>query len=242
VAAPVAKQEVAELNIRELSMKDRVLLHMEKMHLGFMSGRMLLVKADLHLERGHRYGLVGQNGAGKTTLMRRIAKKDMPDFPVTLNVVFVEHEISGEAVNLTVTEFMLVAGAKQGIGDMNETRAHSILTTVGFDPEMQSKSVKELSGGWRMRLAIAQALLSDADILCLDEPTNHLDVHAVAWLEKFLSSLNDVCVVVVSHDPSFLDAVVTDVVLITNQQLTNFHGNFTAFTTQQSGFTIEDLK
>jgi ABC-type multidrug transport system ATPase subunit len=244
VVAPVVVPEVAvaELNFREMSMKDRVLLHMEQMHLGFMSGRMLLVKTDLHLERGHRYGLVGQNGAGKTTLMRRIAKKDMPSFPVSLNVVFVEHEIAGDQVNKTVTEFMMAAGARQGIADLDEERARSILATVGFGEDKRTSSVKELSGGWRMRLAIAQALLSDADILCLDEPTNHLDVHAVAWLEKFLSGLNDVCVVVVSHDPSFLDAVITDVVLIKEQQLNTFHGNFTDFTQQQSHFTMEDLK
>ena len=73
---------------------DGLLVRMEDMHLGFGSGRILLMHTGLVLKKGHRYGLVGQNGSGKTTLMRRIALKDMPGFPKQVKVMFVEHEIS----------------------------------------------------------------------------------------------------------------------------------------------------
>lgn len=219
-----------------------VLVHMEDMHLGFMNGRMLLQKTMLHLEKGRRYGLVGQNGAGKTTLMRRIAQKDMPGFPQHLNVIYVEHEIAGDSVKKSVVAFIVAVAEQLGLEGDVEGRVREILSSVGFEQTMQDGPLEELSGGWRMRLAIAKALLSKADILLLDEPTNHLDVHAVGWLENFLSSLAEVCVVVVSHEPTFLDAVCTDTILIRDSKLDFFEGNFTSFTSQQENFTLADLR
>lgn len=68
------------------------------------------------------------------------------------------------------------------------TRASVILAGLGFDKEMQDKATKEFSGGWRMRIALAQALFCEPDLLLLDEPTNHLDVVALTWLEEFLNN------------------------------------------------------
>jgi elongation factor 3 len=150
----------------------------------------------------------------------------------------VEHEISGELVTMTTREFMLAAAKKQGAESDGVT---AVLERMGFDAAMQERPVQELSGGWRMRLALAKAMLSECDILCLDEPTNHLDVHAVAWLEGFLSSLT-ICVVVVSHQPSFLDAVVTDMLFIHEQQLRCFSGSYTQFCQQEPLFNLQQAE
>jgi elongation factor 3 len=111
---------------------------------------------------------------------------------------------------------------------------------MGFDTDKQAQGVQELSGGWRMRLALAQAMLSEMDVLCLDEPTNHLDTKSVNWLQAYLADLGHVTLVVVSHEPSFLDAVVTDMLHICEQELTAHPGTFTEFLTN-TGATLESL-
>ena len=83
--------------------------------------------------------------------------------------------------------------------DNAEARAAQLLAGLGFDVDMQGKPTKEYSGGWRMRIVLAQALFLKPDLLLLDEPTNHLDVHALTWLEVFLASW-DRTVLIVSHD------------------------------------------
>lgn len=83
------------------------------------------------------------------------------------------------------------------------------LESVGFTPEMRQKPIASLSGGWKMKLALARAMLWNADILLLDEPTNHLDVTNVAWLENYLTHLPTVTSIIVSHDSGFLDNVCT---------------------------------
>jgi elongation factor 3 len=86
-----------------------------------------------------------------------------------------------------------------------------MLLTVGFSDEKQQDPVASLSGGWKMKLELARAMLIGADILLLDEPTNHLDVQTVAWLEQYLCDLPITCMIV-SHDSGFLDNVCTDIV------------------------------
>ena len=82
------------------------------------------------------------------------------------------------------------------------------LKSVGFVGDLLNNGVGSLSGGWKMKLALAMAILRNADILLLDEPTNHLDVANVAWLRNYLTSLTNVTSLIVSHDSSFLDTVV----------------------------------
>jgi ATP-binding cassette subfamily F protein 3 len=112
--------------------------------------------------------------------------------------------------------------------DTAEARAASILTGLQFTEEMQSKPTTELSGGWRMRVALAGALFIEPDLLMLDEPTNHLDLEAVLWLEEYLQSYKKT-ILLVSHDRAFLNDICTDIVLIKDLKLTYYRGNYDAF-------------
>ena len=112
-------------------------------------------------------------------------------------------------------------------------RAASLLAGLGFAPDEIERPVAEFSGGWRMRLNLAQALVSRCDLMLLDEPTNHLDLDAVVWLEKWLAGFRGT-LVVVSHDRDFLDGCTTHIAHIYNQRLTLYTGNYSAFETQRA--------
>jgi len=107
-------------------------------------------------------------------------------------------------------------------------RASKILRGLGFQPSQLDQPVNYLSGGWRMRLNLARALLAPSDIMLLDEPTNHLDLDAIIWLEGCLRSYNGL-LLLVSHDRDFLDAVIEQVLHIENQQAFRYTGNYSAF-------------
>ena len=109
-------------------------------------------------------------------------------------------------------------------------KAAKILSGLLFTPAMQAKPTKELSGGWKMRVALARALFTDPDILMLDEPTNNLDLLATLWLEDWLSNFNPKGLLIcVSHDISFIDSFATDVVLLKDKTLHFYQGNYTNF-------------
>ena len=107
-------------------------------------------------------------------------------------------------------------------------RAAAILTGLGFDHEMQETPTKAFSGGWRMRIALAQALFMEPDLLLLDEPTNHLDVHALTWLEEFLRTWEK-CVIVVSHDRGFLNNATTATMHMHRKRLAYYGGSYDTF-------------
>lgn len=197
---------------------DTILVDIQDMILAYAS-RVLLSRTRLTLKRGHRYGLVGKIGVGKTTLASRLAKGDLENFPAEVNTYMVLHEVMKEDMSKTVHEYM---GGNQ--------LAQDTLFSVGFkDPNVL---ISTLSGGWRMRLAIAKSMLANADLIVLDEPTNHVDVAGVAWLAEYLKSLekSGVTCVIVSHDYDFLsNGVTTDVLHITNQRLEAFEGGFEDF-------------
>lgn len=112
-------------------------------------------------------------------------------------------------------------------------RAAALLSGLGFADHDFARPVSDFSGGWRMRLNLAQALMSRSDLLLLDEPTNHLDLDAVVWLERWLASYRGT-LLLVSHDRDFLDACVTHVAHLHAQRLALYTGNYSAFETQRA--------
>jgi len=195
--------------------------------------KILLHNTKMKLKRGKNYGLLGGNDSGKTTLMRAIANNQVEGFPDTNEVrtVFVEADIQGEQSHLSCVEYVF---ADENIQAMNipKDEVRKVLATVGFTEDGKAKpdhAVSTLSGGWRMKLALARAMLRNADILLLDEPTNHLDVINVAWVKNYLNSLKDVTAIIVSHDSGLLNDCCTNILQIENLKLHTFKGNLDEF-------------
>jgi ATP-binding cassette, subfamily F, member 3 len=139
------------------------------------------------------------------------------------------------------------------LGDAGEhdavPRAQALILGLGFRVEELDRPVDSFSGGWRMRLQLARALMAPSDLLLLDEPTNHLDLDALVWLEAWLQRYTGT-LVVISHDREFLDAVTGVTLHIDSQQLTRYGGNYSAFeemraeklSQQQSAFVRQQEK
>ena len=109
-----------------------------------------------------------------------------------------------------------------------KSRAEQLLYGLGFGQEQMQSSVRSFSGGWRVRLSLAQTLMCPSDLLLLDEPTNHLDIDAIIWLEGWLKQYPGM-LLLISHDRDFLDSVVDQIACIDRQTLTTCRGNYTAF-------------
>ena len=192
-------------------------------------GMLLLSHTNLRLLKGHRYGLCGRNGAGKSTLMRSIAEGKLEGFPSKdeLRTCFVEHN-QGEDADLSILEFV---AKDPELAASGRDRISEVLAEVGFTAGpggRQQERVGSLSGGWKMKLALARAMLMKADVLLLDEPTNHLDVSNVKWLQEYLKSHTEITSLIVSHDSGFLDEVCTDIYHYESKKLVCYHGNLAA--------------
>mmetsp|Transcript_38984 Transcript_38984/g.93817 ORF Transcript_38984/g.93817 Transcript_38984/m.93817 type:complete len:1040 (-) Transcript_38984:33-3152(-) len=195
--------------------------------------KILLHNTKMRLLRGKKYGLLGGNDSGKTTLMRSIANNQVEGFPDSNDVrtVFVEADIQGEQSHLSCIEYIFVDPKIQALGCTKE-QVREMLAAVGFVPDGKAKpdhAVSTLSGGWRMKLALARAMLQKADILLMDEPTNHLDVINVAWVKKYLNSLTNVTAIIVSHDSGLLNDCCTNILQIDNLRLHTYKGNLDEF-------------
>ena len=193
-------------------------------------GMLLLSHTNITLHKGHRYGLCGRNGAGKSTLMRSIAEGKLEGFPSKdqLKTCFVEHN-QGEDADLSILEFV---AKDPELASSGRERISEVLSEVGFTAGpngRQQEKVGSLSGGWKMKLALARAMLMGADVLLLDEPTNHLDVGNVKWLEEYLKSHTEITSLIVSHDSGFLDNVCTDIYHYEQKKLVCYPGNLAAF-------------
>lgn len=191
--------------------------------------KILLHNTKMKLKRGKRYGLLGPNDCGKTTLMRAIANGQVEGFPDANEVrtVFVEADIQGEQSHLSCVDYVMHDPKIQALG-IQKDEVRKVLGTVGFTEDGKAKpdhAVSTLSGGWRMKLALARAMLQKADILLLDEPTNHLDVINVAWVKTYLNSLTDVTSIIVSHDSGLLNDCCTHILSFDNLKLSSFKGN-----------------
>ncbi|HBQ66912.1 MAG TPA: ABC transporter ATP-binding protein [Leclercia adecarboxylata] len=113
------------------------------------------------------------------------------------------------------------------------SRASTLLHGLGFSNEQLERPVSDFSGGWRMRLNLAQALICRSDLLLLDEPTNHLDLDAVIWLEKWLKSYQGT-LILISHDRDFLDPVVDKIIHIEQESMFEYTGNYSSFERQRA--------
>lgn len=182
--------------------------------------KILLNKTQLRLKRGRRYGLCGPNGAGKSTLMRAIANGQVDGFPSQeeCRTVYVEHDIDGTKADTPVVDFVY----EGDVGTKEVITAK--LKEFGFSDEMIQMPIQSLSGGWKMKLALARAVLKNADILLLDEPTNHLDTVNVAWLVDYLNNCG-ITSITVSHDSGFLDKVCQYIIHYEGLKLRKYKGN-----------------
>ncbi|KAF2458231.1 P-loop containing nucleoside triphosphate hydrolase protein [Lineolata rhizophorae] len=193
-------------------------------------GMLLLSHTNLRLLKGHRYGLCGRNGCGKSTLMRSIAEGKLEGFPPqdVVKTCFVEHN-QGEDADLSILEYI---SKDPRFANESVERISSVLEEVGFTSGpngKQSEKVGSLSGGWKMKLALARAMLMRADVFLLDEPTNHLDVANVKWLEEYLKKHTEITSLIVSHDSAFLDEVCTDIYHYEGKKLVCYKGNLADF-------------
>jgi elongation factor 3 len=199
--------------------------------------KILLHSVKMRLKKGKKYGLLGQNDCGKTTLMRSIAEGSVDGFPDKdeVKTVFVEADIQGELSHLNCVNYILEYPVIKELG-ATEEQVRTVLKSVGFSEGKSAGAggdcddpISSLSGGWRMKLALARAMLQKADILLMDEPTNHLDVKNVKWVESYINSLTSTTVIMVSHDAGLLNNCCTHILQIDKLKLHCHKGNLAAF-------------
>ncbi|RMX70851.1 hypothetical protein D0869_16232, partial [Hortaea werneckii] len=191
--------------------------------------KILLNQTHLRLKRGQRYGLLGPNGSGKTTLMRAINNEQVEGFPKQSEVktAYIEHDLDSADTEMTVIDWTLMKLKSVNV-DKSEEEVRKTLVEFGFAPEQLSGPITALSGGWKMKLALARAVFQEPDILLLDEPTNHLDVKNVKWLEDYLT--NSPCTsIIISHDSRFLDDVIQHVIHYERFKLKRYRGKLSEF-------------
>src|SRR6266700_3749572 len=223
---------------------------------GGRHGRALFNEANAQIPAGAKLGLVGRNGAGKSTLLDLIRGRLLPDrgdvvVPRGHRIGFLAQEAPGGAAGALDT--VLAADRERSrllaeldsdlsplriaeIEDRLDTigaraapaRAARILAGLGLDAAMQAQALSELSGGWRMRVAIAAVLFAEPDLMLLDEPTNHLDLEAALWLENYLRRYR-YSFVLVSHDRQLLNSSVSHILHLDQRKLTLYSGGYDSF-------------
>ncbi|WP_025130899.1 ATP-binding cassette domain-containing protein [Pseudomonas sp. PH1b] len=141
----------------------------------------------------------------------------------------VQHDLAAaEAAHEGAAQARLHAELDSADGYTADARARKLLAGLGFTNEQMDRQVGDFSGGWRMRLNLAQALMCPSDLLLLDEPTNHLDLDAIIWLEEWLKGYPGT-LLLISHDRDFLDAVVDHVAHVDQRKITLYRGGYSAF-------------
>jgi len=218
---------------------DEVLLRVENLLLMYGAGHLLLRDTVLEMRKNQRYGVVGQNGAGKTTLMKEIAHHRIVNMPQDLKCIHVDDSKLGEMSKSCLTSVEYCIKMAKDIGVDNAGK--ETLMGVGFDEKMLDEPVSELSTGWRMRLTLAVNMMKHADLVLLDEPTNHLDEQSVEWLADYILSITKSSVMVISHEPKFLNKICTHIVAYVDKKLEYTEGNFEAFVARK-GLTKEQIE
>jgi ATP-binding cassette subfamily F protein 3 len=222
--------------------------------------RLLLDHATVALQDGARTGLVGRNGSGKTTLFRLITGELTPEtgsisLPRNARVGQVAQEAPSSEDALidvvlaadtersallteaeTATDPYRIAEIQTRLADIDahsaEARAAAILAGLGFDEPTQRGPCSALSGGWRMRVALAAVLFSEPDLLLLDEPTNYLDLEGTMWLQSYLARYPR-SVLLISHDRDLLNTAVDGIIHLDQGKLFYYRGNYDSFDRQR---------
>lgn len=200
------------------------MLHVERLTKTFPT-KPLFLEASAHLKPNTRVGLVGPNGSGKTSLLRMILdENDIESGRIRkrphLRLGYLPQELETLPGNT-----ILDATHRD---EFPEYEAKRILAGLGFQEGDWDRKIQTLSGGYRMRVALAYLLLSAPDVLMLDEPTNHLDKPTQRWLENFLIN-SPFTLLIISHDIEFLDKMVTHIWEVRNHTLQEYRGNYTRF-------------
>lgn len=206
----------------------------------------------------------------KSTLLQSIADRDI-DIPAHIDIYIVRGEAEPSDVNavdfiiasakekvirleqrieeLSVSDDVdevALDSAYEELEEMDpatfETKAGSILHGLGFSQDMMKRPTKDMSGGWRMRVALARALFIKPHLLLLDEPTNHLDLEAVVWLEAYLSMYNHI-LVITSHSQDFMDSVCTNIMDLTmKKKLVYYRGNYSTYVSTKQENEVNQMK
>mmetsp|Transcript_32749 Transcript_32749/g.83665 ORF Transcript_32749/g.83665 Transcript_32749/m.83665 type:complete len:614 (+) Transcript_32749:169-2010(+) len=221
-----------------------------------LNGVELIQECSIELTIGRRYGLIGQNGSGKTNFLECLALREVPipnhmdlyhlheeaepsdmsALDAVVDYIRVElkklEQLEEQIMETTGPEDERLTAIYERMEELDpstfEVRAAELLHGLGFNKQMMARSTKDMSGGWRMRVALARALFVRPTLLLLDEPTNHLDLEACVWLEEYLKTY-DKCLIIISHSEDFLDGVCTHTIWLTQQQLQYYTGNYTTF-------------
>ncbi|HOV13402.1 MAG TPA: ABC-F family ATP-binding cassette domain-containing protein [Spirochaetota bacterium] len=180
---------------------------------------------SLTINRGERVGLVGRNGHGKSTIFQIIlGNVDYDSGTITKPK---NYKIGHLAQHLHFTKPTVIDECSLGLPDgeeYNTWKVEKILTGLGFSEDDMQRSPNEFSGGYQIRMNLAKLLVSEPDMLMLDEPNNYLDIVAIRWLEDFLKSWEGE-LILITHDRSFMDSVVTHVVAIHRTKAIKIEGN-----------------
>ncbi|KAK9235624.1 P-loop containing nucleoside triphosphate hydrolase protein [Lipomyces kononenkoae] len=219
-------------------------------------GKVLAQDSTLELNYGRRYGLLGENGCGKSTLLRAIAAREYP-IPEQIDIYLLnepaeptnysaleyvvreaEHELkrleqmAEDILEKEGPESTILEELYERIESMDpttfEARASLILRGLGFNNTTIKKMTKDMSGGWRMRVALAKALFVKPSLLLLDDPTAHLDLEACVWLEEYLKRFDRI-LVLVSHSQDFLNGVCTNMIDMRMKKLNLYGGNYDSY-------------
>ncbi|KAF9115796.1 hypothetical protein BGX27_006408 [Mortierella sp. AM989] len=234
-------------------------------------GRELITNTDIDLNFGRRYGLIGSNGSGKSTFLECLAAREVP-IPEHIDIYLLQEEAAPSdynAIEAVVIEAKLeverlerqvedilatVDGAENPLLDdlyerveeldpsTFETRAATLLHGLGFAKKDMLKATKDMSGGWRMRVALAKALFVKPTLLLLDEPTNHLDLEACVWLEDYLSRYDRI-LILISHSQDFLNGVCTNIMNLNHKRkLVNYGGNYDTYVKTRAELEVNQMK
>ncbi|MBM3772431.1 MAG: ATP-binding cassette domain-containing protein [Acidimicrobiia bacterium] len=197
----------------------------------------LLDGVSLQLDRGERVAVIGRNGTGKSTLLQIISGEFDPDEGAVWRQPGLRTARLVQDVPLTdtrsvwdvVADGLQATDSAEGETWRRERQVDLILSRLSLPAKAR---VDALSGGWRRRVLLAKALVSEPDVLLLDEPTNHLDIEAITWLEAFLSEYRN-ALVFVTHDRAFLQRLATRIVELDRGELSSWPGDYEMFLRRQ---------